>query len=245
MKFWKIHSNGNNFIFIFNEITDNYSLLAQKICNQSFGIGADGLIALNKSDNTYKIEFYNADGSEANLCGNGLLCAGRLINKFFKDEKILFKTTLDEIGCIVTNNKITIKMPEIKAKSFNVFTINNYLINIIDIGNIHGIIFTSDIDDIDLDDLYEKVDLPLNLSIASVVDRGNVVIRTYEYGVGETLSCGSGATATYIASRSINKVDDKVDIKSIGGTLNIEYIEGSIMLSGNPKIVCEGELFND
>lgn len=245
MKFWKIHNNGNNFIFIFNEITDNYSLLAQKICNQSFGIGADGLIALNKSENTYKILFYNADGSEANLCGNGLLCAGRLINKFFGDKKILFKTTLDEIRCIVTNNQITIKMPEIKAKSFNVFTINDYLINIIDIGNIHGIIFTSDIDDIDLDELYEKVDLPLNLSIASVVDRKNVVIRTYEYGVGETFSCGSGATATYIASRSIDKVDDKVDIKSIGGTLNIEYIEGSIMLSGNPRIVCEGELFND
>ena len=105
----------------------DFSLLAQKLCDQSFFIGADGLIVLNKFENTYKILFYNADGSEANLCGNGLLCAGRLINTLYDEEKVLFETVLDQIPCEI-DKTVHIMMPELKAKSLNSLRIDEYSI---------------------------------------------------------------------------------------------------------------------
>ena len=256
INFEKWHANGNDFVII-NSIEQSIKLkksFIKKISNRNKGIGFDQLIVIGlptKYDHDFFVRFYNSDSSEAGMCLNGIRCASSYIwkNSLAPKKKIFFKTKHVDIKCFPENNKhvsVIIKKPknilniQLKKKLGNVLKHDFFLLNI---GNNHLGINMDSIEKFDLEGLYEELKkliqkLEINLSIFSIKD--NLInIRTFENGVGETLSCGSASlcAASYILS---NKY--KIIVSSIGGELKFENHRNGILMSGPTNFTYKGNI---
>lgn len=270
MKFWKLHGIGNDFIAIDdreNKILD-YSKLAETVCNRRFSVGADGFLAVNNSNSSdVKMTYYNADGSLASMCGNGLRCFVR----FVYENKIVDKTkfsveTLDGIKNIEINlkdNKFdTVRVDmglgsfdskDVPASTQNVEFMNEE-INILDktfkvsamlMGVPHAVIFVDELineEVIKYGSIIEKHELfpnNINVNFVKIIDKENIEVKTFERGCGYTFACGTGMTASAIISNRFGFVDKNVNVKSEGGSIKIEVCETNYMIGLATKI-CEG-----
>ena len=256
INFEKWHANGNDFVII-NSIEQSIKLkksFIKKISDRNKGIGFDQLIVVGlptKYEHDFFVRFYNSDSSEAGMCLNGIRCASSYIwkNSLAPKKKIFFKTKHVDIKCFPENNKhvsVIIKKPknilniQLKKKLGNVLKHDFFLLNI---GNNHLGINMDSIEKFDLEGLYEELKkliqkLEINLSIFSIKD--NLInIRTFENGVGETLSCGSASlcAASYILS---NKY--KIIVSSIGGELKFENHRNGILMSGPTNFTYKGNI---
>ena len=256
INFEKWHANGNDFVII-NSIEQSIKLkksFIKKISDRNKGIGFDQLIVVGlptKYEHDFFVRFYNSDSSEAGMCLNGIRCASSYIwkNSLAPNKKIFFKTKHVDIKCFPENNKhvsVIIKKPknilniQLKKKLGNVLKHDFFLLNI---GNNHLGINMDSIEKFDLEGLYEELKkliqkLEINLSIFSIKD--NLInIRTFENGVGETLSCGSASlcAASYILS---NKY--KIIVSSIGGELKFENHRNGILMSGPTNFTYKGNI---
>lgn len=256
INFEKWHGNGNDFVII-NSIEQSIKLkksFIKKISDRNKGIGFDQLIVVGlptKYEHDFFVRFYNSDSSEASMCLNGIRCASSYIwkNSLAPIKKIFFKTKHVDIKCFPENNKhvsIIIKKPkdmqniQLKKKLDKVLKYDFFLLNI---GNNHLGISVDSIEKFDLGGLYEELKkliqkLEINLSIFSIKD--NLInIRTFENGVGETLSCGSASlcVASYILSKK-----DKIIVRSIGGELKFENHRNGILMSGPTNFTYKGNI---
>ena len=249
--FTKYKSSGNNFIIIDNR-DRKYKFTGEQIkflCDFKNGIGSDGLLVINKSKNLdFKVDFYNPDSTKA-FCGNGSLC----VLHYLRNKKVIGNTSsfssLKKKYTAKLNSKISLKINDINSYSC---VENGYFI---DSGAPHHIRFVDDANSHDIEneaklirkyDYYKKKQY--NLNLVSFVGSNSIYVRTFEKGVErETLSCGTGAVASVIASSiykniSINKVITR------GGKLNVlfnrvnNYKFTDIYLIGNPKEVFKGEI---
>ena len=232
--FEKWHGNGNDFVII-NTVEKNIKLtksFIKKISDRNKGIGFDQLIAVGlptKDDHDFFVRFYNSDSSEASMCLNGIRCASSYIwkNSLAPIKKISFKTKHNNIKCYPENNNdvsVVINKPK---------EIENPLLGI----------YMKSIEKFDLNKLYFKLvklikKLEINLSIFSMKDN-SVRIRTFENGVGETLSCGSASlcVASYILSKN-----NKLKVKSIGGELKFKNHIDGILMSGPTNYIYKGNI---
>jgi len=256
INFEKWHANGNDFVII-NSIEQSIKLkksFIKKISDRNKGLGFDQLIVVGlptKYEHDFFVRFYNSDSSEASMCLNGIRCASSYVwkNSLAPMKKIFFKTKHVDIKCFPENNKhvsVIIKKPknilniQLKKKLGNVLKHDFFLLNI---GNNHLGINMDSIEKFDLEGLYEELKkliqkLEINLSIFSIKD--NLInIRTFENGVGETLSCGSASlcAASYILS---NKY--KIIVSSIGGELKFENHRNGILMSGPTNFTYKGNI---
>ena len=254
--FDKMHGNGNDFVVV-NSIEKDLVLrksLIKKLSDRNFGVGFDQLILINvptKDNHDFSVKFFNADGSEASMCLNGIRSAASYIwrHDFAPKKSIVIKTKSRLVICepIRNNIRVHIKISDIyKNDSLykKISSAISHKFDFVDSGNMHLCIKQSSIKNEDINALYKNLTryikpLRCNLSIYKV-SKDNIDIRTYENGVGETLSCGSAALA--VASLCIK---DKCRVKSSGGALDFKKKNNDTMeMIGPAEFVFSGS-FDD
>lgn len=226
LEFTKMVASGNDFVILDYDLRfTNYELrdLSMQLCNRKHGIGADGLLHLSKSRKAdVKMRIFNADGSEAEMCGNGARCAALFVAgcrlpvrqaglPVSGPKKISMETKAGIINAEINKKAIRIRLTEPKDLRLGIpLRINNRLIkvNFINTGVPHAVVFVNDIDKIDVEGIgrsirYHKKFYPkgANVNFVEVLDNNSIRVRTYERGVeGETLACGTGSVAAALIS---------------------------------------------
>lgn len=278
IKFTKMHGLGNDYVYIdaINQKIENESSLAQSVSNRHFGIGSDGLILICKSEIAdFKMRMFNSDGSEAEMCGNGIRCVG----KFVYDKGLTNKTTvkietLAGIKTLILNTKnekvetarVDMGEPILEAEKIPVITTEEPVKNLeleaenqkfkftcVSMGNPHAITIVENTKEFDVEKYGKVLEIDkafpkkANIEFAQIVDRQNINMRVWERGAGETLACGTGACATAVACNLNGLTDRKVNIELLGGTLNIEWNEtdNHVYMTGPAVTVFDGELYEE
>jgi len=255
ISFYKYQGTGNDFVIIDNRegnITLNPTQVA-KLCNRRFGIGADGLMELCKADGyDFKMVYYNADGNEGSMCGNG----GRCLVKFAHDvgiaaEKYRFIATDGEHDATIERNGwVRLKMKDVD----NVERHSSF--DLLDTGSPH---FVKTINDLRVYDVVGEgkeirysdrfKEKGVNVNFVEPTGQSSIFVRTYERGVeDETYSCGTGVTASAMANAHNDRGFNHIDIETIGGKLYVEYEKEDenrftdVWLAGPAKFVFKGEV---
>lgn len=273
IKFQKFQGTGNDFIII-NEsdlTNEDYSDLAKKICDRHYGVGADGMIVVSESTKAdIRMKFYNADGSIASMCGNGIRCFSKfvyengLINRKSFDVETLAgimkpEVIVDDDGK-VTFVKVNLGKPIFTSKEIPLSNANKYFIdeeiivgenclNIssLVIGTIHTVLFVNDFNDLDIKYIGQSIGYnnifpaKTNVNFCKIINDKNIEVITWEKGVGITLACGTGAAASAIVSSILRNCDKKVNVKVLGGNLVIEQKDNEIFMTGDAEFICRGE----
>ena len=252
--FYKYQGTGNDFIILDNRRHQYNTLHTEQIkmlCNRHLGIGADGLILLNTADGyDFEMKYYNADGNESTMCGNG----GRCIAQFAYTQNIIknhccFKAIDDEHEALIENNEwIKLKMKDVTEvhKQNNDFILNT--------GSPHYIKYVQHVADINIVEegrtiRYSKEFEQQGINVNFVERKGvNIYVRTYERGVeDETLSCGTGVTASALTSVS-NIGSHRIEVDTLGGKLAVEFnkitdsVFNNIWLCGPAVLVFVGDI---
>jgi len=255
ISFNKYHGTGNDFVMIDNR--DNHFPksdinLINKLCDRRFGIGADGLILLEHSDTSnFKMIYFNADGNESTMCGNG----GRCIVAFAKKLNIISdKTTFDAIDGI---HHATIKDNTVMLQMIDVDTIINTNSQLfLNTGSPHHIEFSSDVSKVDVKMKGRSIrngapyfEEGTNVNFVEQINTNTFKVRTYERGVeDETLSCGTGVVAVAIAVNIAEKTSEtNINLETLGGKLSVSFtkengVYQNVFLTGKATFVFEGTL---
>ena len=278
IKFTKMHGLGNDYVYIdaINQKIENESSLAKFVSNRHFGIGSDGLILICKSEVAdFKMRMFNSDGSEAEMCGNGIRCVG----KFVYDKGLTNKTTvkietLAGIKTLILNTKdgkvetarVDMGEPILEAEKIPVISTEEPVKNLeleaenkkfkftcVSMGNPHAITIVENTKEFDVEKYGKVLEVnkafpkKANIEFAQIVDRQNIYMRVWERGAGATLACGTGACATAVACNLNGLTDRKVNIELLGGTLNIEWNEtdNHVYMTGPAVTVFDGELYEE
>jgi diaminopimelate epimerase len=256
IEFFKYQGTGNDFVILDNR-DNKYSGLTQQqvefLCDRRFGIGADGLMLLNlHPDYDFEMKYYNADGRQSSMCGNG----GRCLTKFAFDREIV-QTTYRFIAIdgeheaeINDNGTVALKMNDVDSirEDHGRFILNT--------GSPHYVKFDPDVWKLDIVKEGRNIRYNpefakegINVNFVELTDeRDKIIVRTYERGVeDETYSCGTGVTACALVSNHNDNGFNRVDVQTKGGLLSVEYdkIGGSyqnIWLIGPAQKVFEGHL---
>lgn len=275
MKFTKMQGIGNDFIVV-NALEETieevqYSNLSLKLNHRKFGIGGDGiLLVLPSKVADYKMRMFNPDGSEAQMCGNGIRCFAR----YLYDRKLVVDTqikveTLDGVkllkllnrGGKVEGVRVDMGQPRLLRSEIpmrgedNNRVINEPLkvdgrrfdITAVSMGNPHVTIFDEHVEDFPVSKVGPQIEnhrsFPerTNVHFIQVVEPGEIIVRTWERGAGETLACGTGACACVVASVLNNKTNRSVLVHLPGGDLRIEWMgDNRVVMTGPAEEVFEG-----
>lgn len=261
MKFSKIHGLGNDYIYI-NDLDNkikNPNKLSKILSDRHLGIGADGIILLLKSNVAdFKMRIFNSDGTEAEMCGNGIRGLAKYIyeNNISKKDIINIETMcgIKQVKLDIKNNEVissTVDMGKFMIDKLNekiIINNNYYIINTVSIGNPHCVIFTDNVDEIKLPTIGPLIEsYPLfpnktNVEFVEIIDKNNIKMRVWERGSGETLSCGTGATASVIIGVLMGILDNNCNVHMKHGILNInvDTKEKKAYLTGSSEKVFDG-----
>jgi diaminopimelate epimerase len=275
MKFTKMHGCGNDYVYInlFEEEVSDPSALSVRVSDRHFGIGSDGVITIGPSDIAdFRMRIYNADGSEAEMCGNGIRC----VAKYVYDHKLTDKTEitvetgagvktliLDVKDGLVESVRVDMGEPVLKPELIPVvaegeMVIDEYIrvkgldwrMTCVSMGNPHAVIFVDDVVTFPIEEFgpffenHERFPKRTNTEFVQVISRNEVSMRVWERGSNETWACGTGACATGMACILNNLTENKVLIHLKGGDLTIEYDPNTnhIFMSGPATEVFRGEI---
>ena len=264
LEFSKMSASGNDFIVIDNrsgKVTERFHDLnefVKKICRMHHSVGADGLILIeNSAEHDFRWRFFNADGSEAEMCGNGGRCAARFayLNNIAK-QKMAFETVAGIIKAEVHGPKVKLQLTkpvDLKLDYPVCLEDKEVFVSSVNTGVPHAVLLVSDIDHVPVEDLgrmirYHKIfgEKGTNVNFVEVVDKKNVKVRTYERGVeGETYACGTGSVASAVILSEKSLVKNPVNIHTRGGEVLKIYIDGDVYLEGNAKIIYVGNLHEE
>mgnify|MGYP000589051574 FL=1 len=276
IKFTKMHGLGNDYVYIdvTKENLENPSELSKYISDRHFGVGSDGLILICPSDKAdFRMRMFNSDGSEAEMCGNGIRCVG----KFVYDKKLTDKTLVTiETKAGIKTLKLNVKdekvdtvrvdmgTPILESEKIPVITdekiAQNLRLNALDksfdftcvsMGNPHAVTVVDNLSDFDVKkygsilEVNEAFPNKTNVEFVEIKDPENIKMRVWERGTGETLACGTGACASVVACNLNGLTKRSVNVELLGGNLNIELGEDNhVYMTGPAVTVFEGELNN-
>jgi diaminopimelate epimerase len=272
LKFTKMHGNGNDFILIdeFREVRvaeEQKPVFVRAICHRNFGIGADGVLFVQPSEVAdVKFRYFNSDGSEAEMCGNGIRCFSRyVVEEGYADRKLKVETLAGVLNLEVSYDdrwwvKVNMGTPRFGREEIPStvdvwgyeFRCNGevYELYAVNTGVPHVVIFVDDLD-FDIVPVARKIRYSsifpegTNVNFAEVEDRKKIRVRTYERGVeDETLSCGTGSVAVSAVANKLGIVDEYVEVMTKGGVLKIELADTAYM-TGSANRVCDGEIHLD
>lgn len=282
MKFTKMHGIGNDYVYV-NCLEEDLPLdpsrLSELVSDRHFGIGSDGLILIKPSEVAdFCMDIYNADGSRAMMCGNGIRC----VAKYVYDHGMTNMTTvrietlsgIKEIDLTVKNGKVSranvdMGLPVLLSQKQDIalepavaenltesqiwedIEVNGTTMKMIHIsmGNPHAVFFVDDVDHLKIEEIgpviecHPRFENRTNVEFVQIVDRQLVKMRVWERGSNETMACGTGACGTAVACALAGYTGRKVDVKLLGGTLNINWKQdnGHVEMCGPATQVFEGE----
>ena len=254
MKITKMQGLGNDYIYVncLEETVADPAALARKISDRHFGVGSDGLVLIMPCEEAdFRMRMYNADGSEAEMCGNASRCVG----KYIHDRGLSDKTEIRLMtGAGIKILKLTLKdgktesvrvdmgEPVLEAEKIPVNVPGNpvvgaaveakeqtFRMTCVSMGNPHAVIFVEDADSFDVHGIGAEIEVnPLfprktNVEFVTVKDRTHLRMRVWERGSGETLACGTGACATLVATVLNGLCDKKAVLELNGGPLTVEW----------------------
>jgi diaminopimelate epimerase len=262
MRIEKFEACGNSFVVVGGLDTENDgSLFARRLCHPGLGVGGDGLIIVLPSKVAdLAMRIFNPDGSEAEVCGNGLRCVAKYVveGKPSMVRKIKVETLsgIREVEPGVDRGRcswarVDMGVPLFEGRTEIDLGKERLKLNLVALGNPHAVHFTSQsLAEFPLLDIGPKVEnmTPgrLNFEVARVISEERIQARVWERGVGETLSCGSGACAVACAARASGLAKGKIGVEFRGGVLEVEWDgKGSAMLSGPVRKIFCGELNED
>jgi diaminopimelate epimerase len=275
MKFTKMHGAGNDYIFIedFKNSIKNPSRLAIEMSNRNFGVGSDGLILILKSKGSdFKMRMFNSDGSESEMCGNGIRCFAKYVydHRLTNKDKIAIETgggikflELKLKNGLVNSVKVDMgepilireKIPMIgdpgMAVNENIRLLDGvaFTVTSLSMGNPHAVIYVEDVENFPVSKygpMIENLNLfpnRTNVEFVQVLNKKEIIQRTWERGSGETLACGTGASAATVAGVLTTQTERKITVHLKGGDLKTEWDEKSnhVYLTGQAVEVFRGE----
>ncbi len=259
VRFTKMHGAGNDYVYInaLEIVPENLPLLSQQISNRHFGIGSDGLVAIMRSDVAdFRMRMFNADGSEAEMCGNASRCIGKYVYEkgLTRKSEVTLETLAgikllkldiqaDEVRSVTVDMGVPVLMPEeipvLSASKDSMVSekvsVNgkDYLVTAVSMGNPHAVIFTDAITDEMVCregaalEVAEIFPKKANIEFARILDSENIEMRVWERGSGETMACGTGACATVVAAVLNGLTARRVTVHLLGGDLVICWDEVS------------------
>ncbi len=273
INFTKMEGTGNDFILIDNmqeSIKYDYKELSQYLCNRNFGVGADGVLFIEDSNIAdFKMKIFNKDGSEAEMCGNGIRCFATYLYNTKKvqktDVQIETKAGIKDIKLIIEGKKVSsvivnMGIPEFEYKKIPIYytgehtlgsiKIENIEVIPVSMGNPHAVCFLADIESVDIEkygrliENYKYFPNKTNVEFVQIIDDQNIKVRVWERGVGETLSCGTGACASAVVANQFKGLENRIRVRLKGGNLVIKYNENNknIWLEGEAKEVFKGKI---
>lgn len=276
IKFTKMEGLGNDYIYIdctkMEEAqVKDISCLAKIMSDRHFGIGSDGIILICKSKTEdFKMTMFNQDGSQAEMCGNGIRCVG----KFVYDKGLINKTelkietlagvkklklhtknskvdtvTVDMGKPILEPEQIPVISEEKNVKNLKIQALDKeFTFTCVSMGNPHAITIVENVDNFDVEKYGKVLEIDkhfpkkANIEFIEIIDRNTIKMRVWERGAGETLACGTGASAVCVACTLNGLVNEKEDItvKLLGGDLKIKW-DDTVYMTGKARTVFEGE----
>ena len=274
MKFTKMHGCGNDYVYVngFTEKVADKPKAVVALSDRHFGIGSDGVIFINPSQQAdFEMEMYNADGTRAEMCGNGIRCVG----KYVYDHGMTDKTsiTVESFGKVkyldltvengkVIKVKVNMGKPELTAKDVPVVSVHeqvideeitvkekSYRMTCVSMGNPHAVVFMDDVEHLAIEEIgpyfenHERFPNRTNTEFVQVIDDSHVKMRVWERGTGETLACGTGCCATAVACVLNRLTGAHVTVQVLGGEIEIywDQKENLVYMTGPAVTVFEGE----
>ena len=274
MKFTKMHGCGNDYVYVngFTEKVADKPKAVVTLSDRHFGIGSDGVIFINPSQQAdFEMEMYNADGTRAEMCGNGIRCVG----KYVYDHGMTDKTsiTVESFGKVkyldltvengkVVRVKVNMGKPELTAKDVPVVSEHeqvideeiivkgkSYRMTCVSMGNPHAVVFMDDVEHLAIEEIgpyfenHERFPNRTNTEFVQVIDDSHVKMRVWERGTGETLACGTGCCATAVACVLNHLTGAHVTVQVLGGEIEIywDQKENLVYMTGPAVTVFEGE----
>ena len=256
IEFFKYQGTGNDFVILDNRDNKYDGLTAKQvkqICGRRFGVGADGLMLLNKhAELDFEMVYFNADGNESSMCGNG----GRCLVQFAKNQG-MHKSTYQFMAIdgkheadIDMHNIVRLKMKDVDKVAYH----SGYAV--LNTGSPHFVKFATNVEDIDVVETGHEIRYSkafaaegINVNFVETTDEDSIFVRTYERGVeDETLSCGTGVTASALMNAHNEKGFNRVEVKTPGGHLSVEFNKiddehfDNIWLCGPAEFVYKGEI---
>lgn len=246
--------------------------IVRRLSDRHFGIGGDGVIFINPAGEAdFEMEMYNADGTRSEMCGNGIRCVSKFVyDKGLTDKKqisIVSAGKVKYLDLTVENGKVVmVKVnmgaPELLAQKVPVISENEqaidepitvcgkeYHMTCVSMGNPHAVVFMDEVANLDIDKIgpyfenHERFPNRVNTEFVKVIDRTHAEMRVWERGTGETLACGTGTCATVVACVLNGLTEDRVNVKLLGGELEIYWDrkENLVYMTGPATTVFEGE----
>ncbi len=263
--FYKMSGSGNDFILIDGRTLSikelNLSDLAKRLCHRTFGIGADGLIVLDKAEEAdFRWYFFNADGSEAEMCGNGGRCAARLANLIgLAPQRMSFLTKAGIIHAEVDGSRVKLELtPPFGLKLGIRLSLNDReeRVHFVNTGVPHTVFVVEDLEGIAIKETGKRVRFHeyfrpagTNVNFIKIVGPNEIHIRTYERGVeDETLACGTGSVASAIIAYKLNRVTPPVKVKTKSGEILEVFFDedlNQVFLKGDTRLICKGEVLEE
>lgn len=262
MLFTKMQGLGNDYIYFYTDkVPDNIEDMSVRLSDRHFGIGSDGIILILPSEKAdFMMRIYNADGSEAKMCGNGIRCVGKYVyDKHYTDKETLLVDTLSGIKTLhmtADNGRIksvSVDMGKAVVGDENKITVLKHLITYIpvSVGNPHAVVVCGDAEFAPLDTIgkamerHEQFPGGVNVEFVSSLGENKLRMRVWERGSGITMACGTGACATVAAacSAGLAKYGVETEVVLDGGSLFITVQEnGDVIMRGPAEIAFEGEI---
>ena len=275
MKFTKMHGIGNDYVYVncFEESVKNPAEVPKFVSDRHFGIGSDGLILISPSAIAdFRMNIYNADGSQAEMCGNGIRCVAKYVYDYgLTDKTEISVETLAGIKYLrlqVENGKVAsvevnMGAPILEPKEIPVAVEESPVVNVpvevkgkiyhmtcVSMGNPHAIIFMNNVKDLDIAAIgpyfenHTVFPKRTNTEFVEVLDRNTVNMRVWERGSDETLACGTGACATTVACILNDKTENEVTVHLLGGDLKIRWDReaNQVYMTGPATVVFDGEI---
>ncbi len=275
MKFTKMEGLGNDYIYVncFQEKVEQPQKLAIQYSDRHFGIGSDGLILIMPSEVAdFRMDMYNSDGSQAEMCGNGIRCVGKYVYDYGLTQKT--QITVETLAGIKTLNLhvergkvklVTVDMgspilqsslipvvsekPEVVNEPITVAG-TVYQVTCVSMGNPHAVVFVDNVKELPLETIGPKFEhhawFPrrINTEFVEVLNPHEVNMRVWERGAGETLACGTGACASAVACILNHMTENEITLHLVGGDLRVQWDrdKNRIFMTGPATVVFDGEI---
>ncbi len=260
MRFTKMHGLGNDYLYVYDAVPENIASLSQRLSERHFGAGSDGMIYIAPSKKAdFSMRIFNADGSEANMCGNGIRCVGKYVyDKGFTDKTRLTIETLSGIKTLRLHlkngmvDRVTVSMGKAVVSAPQTLEIDGEAVAYVpvSVGNPHAVIFCENAEAAPLETRGPAIEhhpaFPdgVNVEFVQVLSAREIRMRVWERGSGITMACGTGASASTAAAvkSGLCMPDTPITVRLDGGALEITVApDGEITMTGPATFVYEGE----
>lgn len=260
MHFTKMQGLGNDYLYVWGEVPDNIRLICSKLSDRHFGAGSDGMIFISPSSVAdFKMRIFNADGSEAKMCGNGVRCVGKYVyEKGYTDKTHLRVETLSGIRTLNLRfiagkvKQVSVDMGQaVVSEDITVsITENKVVCTPVTVGNPHAVTFVDDAEKTPVEAFGSQIEQSeifpggVNAEFAQIIGKNTIRMRVWERGSGVTLACGTGACAASAAavSKGFCEFDVPIKVELDGGTLEITVSpEYKVTMTGPAETVYEGD----